>query len=48
VLRTDEELAEEIKVGDTAVYAKFTGDEVENEDKKCAIISKGNILAIVK
>ncbi len=45
---TDEELAEKIKVGDTIVYAKFTGDEVEFEDKKYLIISRGDILAVIK
>jgi len=45
---TDEELAEKIKVGDTVVYAKFTGDEIEFEDKKYLIISKGDILAVIR
>jgi len=45
---TDEELAEKIKVGDIVVYAKFGGDEVEFEDKKYLIISRSDILAIVK
>jgi len=44
----DEELAEKIKVGDTVVYAKFTGDEIEFEDKKYLIISKGDILAVIR
>ena len=30
---TDEELAEKIKLGDTVVYAKFSGDEIEFEEK---------------
>ncbi len=45
---TDEELAEKIKVGDTIVYAKFTGDEIEFEDKKYLIISRGDIIAVIK
>jgi chaperonin GroES len=45
---TDEELAEKIKVGDTIVYAKFTGDEIEFEGKKYLIISRGDILAVIK
>jgi len=45
---TDEELAEEIKVGDTIIYAKFTGDEVELEDKKYLIISRSDILAVIR
>ena len=45
---TDEELAEKIKVGDTIVYAKFTGDEIEFEGEKYLIISRGDILAVIK
>jgi chaperonin GroES len=45
---TDEELAEKIKVGDIVVYAKFSGDEIELEDKKYLIISRSDILAVVK
>ena len=44
---TDEELADKIKVGDTVVYAKFTGDEVEFEGKNFLIISKSDILAVI-
>jgi len=45
---TDEELAEKIKIGDTVVYAKFSGDEIELEGKKYLIISRSDILAIIK
>ena len=45
---TDEELAEKIKLGDTVVYAKFTGDEIELKDKKYLIISKSDILAVIR
>jgi chaperonin GroES len=45
---TDEELAENIKVGDRIVFAKFTGDEVEFEGKKYLIISRSDILAVIK
>ena len=45
---TDEELAEKIKVGDTVVYAKFSGDEIELEDKKYLIISRSDILAVIR
>jgi len=45
---TDEELAENIKVGDKIVFAKFTGDEVEFEGKKYLIISRSDILAVIK
>jgi len=45
---TDEELAENIKVGDKIVFAKFTGDEFELEDKKYLIVSRSDILAVIK
>jgi len=45
---TDEELAEKIKIGDTVVYTKFSGDEIELEDKKYLIISRSDILAVIK
>jgi chaperonin GroES len=45
---TDEELAEKIKVGDTIIYAKFTGDEVELEEKRYLIISRSDILAVIR
>ena len=45
---TDEELTEKIKVGDTVVYAKFGGDEIEFEDKKYLTLSKSDILAIIR
>lgn len=44
---TDEELADKIKVGDTVVYAKFTGDEIEFEGKNYLIISRSDILAVI-
>jgi len=45
---TDEELAENIKVGDRIVFAKFAGDEVEFEGEKYLIVSKSDILAVIK
>ncbi len=45
---TDEELAENIKVGDRIVFAKFSGDEVEFEGKKYLIVSRSDILAVIK
>jgi len=44
----DEELAEKVKVGDTIVYAKFTGDEIEFEDKIYLIVSRSDILAVIR
>ncbi len=45
---TDEELAENIKVGDRIVFAKFTGDEFEFDGIKYLIISRSDILAVIK
>ena len=45
---TDEELAENIKVGDRIVFAKFTGDELEFENKNYLIVSRSDILAVIK
>jgi chaperonin GroES len=45
---TDEELAENIKVGDKIVFAKFTGDELEFEGEKYLIVSRSDILAVIK
>ena len=45
---TDEELAEKIKAGDKIVFAKFTGDELEFEGKKYLIVSKTDILAVIR
>ena len=45
---TDEELADKIKMGDTVLYAKFTGDELEFEGKKYLIISRADILAVIR
>ena len=45
---TDEELAKNIKVGDKIVFAKFTGDEIEFEGKKYLIVSRSDILAVIK
>ena len=44
---TDEELAENIKVGDRIVFAKFTGDEIEYKGKKYLIVSRSDILAVI-
>lgn len=45
---TDEELAENIKVGDKIVFAKFVGDEIEFEGKKYLIVSRSDILAVIR
>ena len=45
---TDEDLAEKINAGDKIVFAKFTGDEFEFEGKKYLIVSKSDILAVIR
>jgi len=45
---TDEELAEKIKVDDRVIFAKDAGEEVEFEGKKYLILSKSDILAVVR
>jgi len=45
---TDEQLAENIRVGDKIVFAKFTGDEIESEGERCLTVSRSDILAVIK
>ncbi len=45
---TDEDLQENIKVGDTIIYSKYAGDEIKMDDVEYLIVSRGDILAIVK
>jgi chaperonin GroES len=44
---TDEDLQKVIKVGDTIVFGKYTGDEIEFEGKKYLVIQRSDILAIL-
>ncbi len=44
----DEELQEIVKIGDTVLYAKYGGSEVELDGEKYLIISRSDILAIVE
>lgn len=45
---TDEELQKIVKVGDTVLYGKYAGTEIEIESEKYLILSKSDILAIVE
>jgi chaperonin GroES len=45
---TDEELLKAVKVGDTVLYGKYAGTEVELDGDKYLILSKTDILAIVE
>ena len=44
---TDEELQELIKVGNTVIYSKYSGDEIKVDDKEYIIIQRGDILATI-
>lgn len=45
---TDDELKKLVKVGDKILYAKYGGTEVDIQDKKYIIITRSDILAIIK
>lgn len=45
---TDEDLQKIVKVGDTVLYGKYAGTEIEIEGEKYLILSKSDILAIVE
>ena len=45
---TDEELLKAVKVGDTVLYGKYAGTEVELDGEKYLILSKSDILAVVE
>ena len=44
---TDEDLKEHVKVGNTIIYSKYSGDEIKIDDKEYLIVQRGDILAIV-
>ena len=44
---TDEDLRKLVKVGNTILYSKYSGDEIKIEDKEYLIVQRGDILAIV-
>ena len=44
---TDEDLQELIKVGDTIIFSKYSGDELKVKDKEYLIVQRGDILAVV-
>ncbi len=49
--RTDEDgkrLAMEVKVGDTVLYAKYSGTEVKMSGKKMLILRESDVLAVVE
>jgi chaperonin GroES len=49
--RTDEDgkrVAMEVKVGDTVLYAKYSGTEIKMSGKKMLILRESDVLAIVE
>jgi len=44
---TDEDLQENVKVGDKILYGKYVGDEVKIEGKELLIVQRPDILAIL-
>jgi chaperonin GroES len=49
--RTDEDgkrIAMEVKVGDTVLYAKYSGTEVKMSGKKMLILRESDVLAVVE
>ncbi len=38
----------EVKVGDTVIFAKYSGSEVSHEDKEFMILKEDDILAVLK
>ena len=45
---TDEELQKLVKIGDKIIFSKYGGDDFDFEGKKVKIISRSDILAIIK
>lgn len=41
-------LSEVVSVGDKVIYAKYGGTEIKHEDKTYLIVSRNDILAVVK
>ena len=49
--RTDEDgkrVAMEVKVGDTVLYAKYSGTEIKMSGKKMLILRESDVLAVVE
>ncbi|MBN2323447.1 MAG: co-chaperone GroES [Spirochaetes bacterium] len=44
---TDEELKDLVKKGDRVLFGKYTGDEIDFENKKYLVVQRSDILAII-
>lgn len=38
----------QVKEGDTVLYGKYTGTEVNLDDKKCVVVRQTDILAVIE
>ncbi len=45
---TDEELIKLVKVGDTVIYSKYSGDEIKVDKKEYLLVQRSDILATVQ
>ncbi len=45
---TDELMQETFKTGDTVLFAKFAGDELKHDGKEYLILSRSDVLAILR
>jgi chaperonin GroES len=45
---TDEDLQEHVKVGNTIIYSKYSGDEIKVDNKEYLLVQRSDILAIVE
>lgn len=45
---TDELMQETFKVGDSILFAKFAGDEIKHDGKEYLILSRSDVLAILR
>ncbi|MFW6138905.1 MAG: co-chaperone GroES [Spirochaetota bacterium] len=45
---SDEELQKLVKEGDTIIFGKYSGDELELDEKKYLVVQRNDILAIVE
>ncbi|MBE0643973.1 MAG: co-chaperone GroES [Bacteroidetes bacterium] len=45
---TDETMQETFKVGDTVLFAKFAGDELKHDGREYLILSRSDVLAILR
>ena len=42
------EISMQVKVGDKVLYGKYTGTEINIDDKKCVVVRQTDILAVIE